>query len=89
MSDRPDPAAIARGLSKAQREAVLWLPDDGTTSNVNVARFGERRAPQFRVLDRLVSDGLAHTPSVSSALYGLTLLGQQVRAVLESADAGA
>ena len=77
MSDRPDPAAIARGLSKAQREAFARGTDLGF---VPVNRL-QRNA--------FIDKGLALLCDPYSKAMNWTPFGQQVRAYLESSDAGA
>ncbi len=76
MSDRPDPAAIARGLSKAQRRVmmdfqdglIVWAPDHSW----------KLIASKLWKLDLLVE------ASERPKAYVLTGIGMQVRAALES-----
>lgn len=84
MPDPLTPAWIASRLTPAQREALLWLPADGSMAE---------HEPGI-VVDELVALDLARfDPAMLEALgeyfYAATRLGLAVRAVLEEGRAGA
>lgn len=83
-----DPAAIARGLSKAQRALLLdaepgefvWKRDEGLMKEI-------RRLSRLHLVEVTRLGGGSVLPLRVG--FCLAPLGQQVRAILESSDAGA
>jgi hypothetical protein len=74
-------AQIARGLTKAQREALMLLPASGRpTCAVHV--------PAKRLLGKLrdLADGTGRTGLPGTYAYGLTPFGSRVRAALEAME---
>lgn len=72
-----DPAEIARRLTKAQKRALLWLPEDGSATNGTKLPLGL----QNRHLKALAEIGLCGIGGGWG--WHATALGTQVRAVVE------
>lgn len=87
MTDSTSPAAIARRLTPRQREALLWLPGDGTWKTKEKGMGGQSMISL--IYQMIVTEKYEQTGPRGgwNGRFALTPLGRRVRAVVEAGDA--
>lgn len=78
-----DAAEIARGLSKAQKKALMWLPGNGSTRQI-----GTPSAPIWPTMRALQVRGLIDRDWAVLDGWRALQFGLQVRAALQQQEPG-
>jgi hypothetical protein len=79
----PDPHAIARRLTPAQKRALLWLPEDADSWKLRL----EWLSPPQDIIHKLHGLALA-SRFEDTDVWSPTPLGAQVRAIVEQEQGG-